>query len=182
MSPSSGYSSLIFLQWFTIEKIKIIRSRSSSSSSHYSSLLSYTRTEKKMKAIKSAQGADARFPKSTERKYAIARNHIVYTKKSSSMETSDKCVSPKEVEMIQKVETPAKTKDKRLQVVVEITFCTHVGWDGILVMVLTLGIAGLFVYITFLYTKGFQTWHRPGVWIFFGICVALCITGDEVFV
>ena len=59
--------------------------------------------------------------------------------------------------MIQKVETPAKTKDKRLQVVVEITFCTHVGWDGILVMVLTLGIAGLFV-SRFCIPKGFQTY------------------------
>ena len=85
------------------------------------------------------------------------------------METPDKYVSPKEVEMIQKIETPAKTKHKRLeieQVVVEITFCTHVGWDGVLVILFSFGIAGLFVYITSLYTKAFQAWHRPGIWVF----------------
>ena len=49
---------------------------------------------------------------------------------------------------------------------VKITFCTHVGWDGVLVMLFSLGIAGLFVYITYLYTKKFQAWHRPGVWVF----------------
>ena len=71
--------------------------------------------------------------------------------------------------MIQKIETPAKTKHKRLkieQVVVEITFCTHVGWDGVLVIPFSFGIAGLFVYITSLYTKAFQAWHRPGIWVF----------------
>jgi hypothetical protein len=49
---------------------------------------------------------------------------------------------------------------------VNVTFCTHVGWDGALVMLFSLGIAGLFVYITFLYTKSFQAWHRPWVWLF----------------
>ena len=89
------------------------------------------------------------------------------------METPDnKYVSPKEMELIDKIETPAKTKHEQQEkldveeLVVQITFCTHVGWDGILVMVLSLGIAGLFVYITFLYTKGFQAWHRNGVWVF----------------
>ena len=33
-------------------------------------------------------------------------------------------------------------------------------------MLFSLGIAGLFVYITYLYTKKFQAWHRPGVWVF----------------
>ena len=41
---------------------------------------------------------------------------ILYAKNSSSMETPDKYVSPKEVEMIQKIETPAKTKHKRLEI------------------------------------------------------------------
>ena len=49
---------------------------------------------------------------------------------------------------------------------VPITFCTHVGWDGVLLLLFPLGISGLFVYITFLYTKGFQAWHRPWVWVF----------------
>ena len=76
------------------------------------------------------------------------------------------------MELIDKIETPAKTKhgqQEKLDVeelVVQITFCTHVGWDGMLVMMLSLAIAGLFVYITSLYTKGFQVWNRHGVWVF----------------
>ena len=49
---------------------------------------------------------------------------------------------------------------------VQIAFSTHVGWDGVSVIFFSLGIAGLFVYITVLYTKGFQAWHRPWVWLF----------------
>ena len=49
---------------------------------------------------------------------------------------------------------------------VPITFCTLVGWDGALLLLFPLGISGIFVYITFLYTKGFQAWHRPWVWVF----------------
>ena len=50
---------------------------------------------------------------------------------------------------------------------VKITFCTHVGWDGALVLFLSLCIAGSFLYITFLYTKSFQAFHRDGVVFFF---------------
>jgi|SaaInlStandDraft_5_1057022.scaffolds.fasta_scaffold105170_1 hypothetical protein len=41
---------------------------------------------------------------------------------------------------------------------VEITFSSHVGWDGVLVLSFSLGIAGF--YITFLYTKAFQAYPR----------------------
>ena len=77
--------------------------------------------------------------------------------------------SPKEVELTEENGTPPeKSKKHREQLIVdiEITFWAHVGWDGVLVMLFSLGIAGLFVYITFLYTKKFQAWHRPGVWVF----------------
>ena len=47
-----------------------------------------------------------------------------------------------------------------------ITFCTHVGWDGMLLLLFPLGISGVFIYITFLYTKGIQAWHRQWVWVF----------------
>ena len=50
---------------------------------------------------------------------------------------------------------------KQRRVHVNVTFCTHVGWDGTLMMLFSLGTAGLFVYITFLYSKSFQVWHRP---------------------
>ena len=84
------------------------------------------------------------------------------------MELPDKPADLKEVELTEENDTPPteKKKTEQLTVDVEITFWTHVGWDGVLVMLFSLGIAGLFVYITYLYTKNFQAWHRPGVWVF----------------
>ena len=86
------------------------------------------------------------------------------------MKLHDRPTSPKEVQLTEENEvTLTKTKhgsQKQLVANVEITFCTHVGWDGMLVMMLSLAIAGLFVYITSLYTKGFQVWNRHGVWVF----------------
>ena len=74
------------------------------------------------------------------------------------MDVPDKPADPNEVEL---TEVDKKTPpEKKMIVNVNITFCTHVGWDGVLVMLFSLGIAGLFVYITFLYTKKFQAWHR----------------------
>ena len=86
------------------------------------------------------------------------------------MDVLDKPADPNEVELTEgnKKTPPEKNNKKRKKLIinVKITFCTHVGWDGVLVMLFSLGIAGLFVYITFLYTKGFFAWHRPGVWVF----------------
>eukprot|EP00944_MAST-04C_sp_MAST-4C-sp1_P010578 g10578.t1 len=85
------------------------------------------------------------------------------------MELPDKPADPKEVELSEVDDKPPQKKTEtreQLTVDVEITFWTHVGWDGVLVMLFSLGIAGLFVYIVYLYTKKFQAWHRPGVWVF----------------
>eukprot|EP00944_MAST-04C_sp_MAST-4C-sp1_P002646 g2646.t1 len=85
------------------------------------------------------------------------------------MNAPDNLTSPKEVELTEENDAlPEKSKKPREQVIVdvEITFWTHVGWDGVLLMLFSLGIAGLFVYIVYLYTKKFQAWHRPGVWVF----------------
>ena len=86
------------------------------------------------------------------------------------MDIIDPSIDPKEVELrdVDKKIPPEKktTERKRLIVDVNITFCTHFGCDGILILLFSLLIAGLFVYITFLYTKGFFAWHRPGVWVF----------------
>lgn len=54
---------------------------------------------------------------------------------------------------------------------IRITFLTHVGWDGALVLFLSLGIAGLLVYIYNMYTKSFVALHRPWVWIFLVLAV-----------
>jgi Ca2+/Na+ antiporter len=84
------------------------------------------------------------------------------------MDVPDKPTDAKEVELtgVDKKTLQEKKEPEQLIINVNITFCTHVGWDGVLVMLFSLGIAGLFVYITFLYTKKFQAWHRPGVWVF----------------
>ena len=96
------------------------------------------------------------------------------------MDIIDPSIDPKEVELRdvnKKIPEKKTTKRKRLIVDVKITFCTHVGCDGILILLFSLLIAGLFVYITFLYTKKFQAWHRPWVWVFmvFSICYTLSI-------
>ncbi len=101
------------------------------------------------------------------------------------MEAPDKPTDPNEVELteVDKKTPPENNNEKRKELIinVKITFCTHVGWDGVLVMLFSLGIAGLFVYITFLYTKSFQAWHRPGVWVFmvfavlYVVLVAKCL-------
>ena len=94
------------------------------------------------------------------------------------MDVTDNPTDPKEVELTEvDKKTPEKNnkKQERLIVDVNITFCTHVGWDGVLVMLFSLGIAGLFVYITFLYTKSFQAWHRPGVWVFMVFAVFVLV-------
>ena len=90
------------------------------------------------------------------------------------MDAPHSTTSPKEVELTGETDTTPKTNintQERLIVDVEIKFWTHVGWDGILVMLFSLGIVGLFVYITFLYTKAFHAWHRPGVWVFVVLAV-----------
>ncbi len=74
--------------------------------------------------------------------------------------------TPKDIEL-----TIVKPADKKQNVDVEITFSSHVGWDGASVLFFSLGIAGLFVYITFIYTKRFQAWHRQWVWLFLVLAV-----------
>jgi hypothetical protein len=49
---------------------------------------------------------------------------------------------------------------------VDLAFCTHVGWDGALLLFFSFGIAGTFAWLTFRYTKTFVVWGRPLVWVF----------------
>ena len=64
---------------------------------------------------------------------------------------------------------------------VEITFWTHVGWDGVLVMLFSLGIAGLFVYIVyFVYQEISSMASARGVGIY-GVCGVVRSTGGKVF-
>ena len=50
----------------------------------------------------------------------------------------------KEIEL-----TEASQEAPEPEVDVPITFCTHVGFDGVLLLLFPLGISGIFVYITF---------------------------------
>ena len=66
-----------------------------------------------------------------------------------------------------------RKKKKPLQSILatEITFCSHVGWDGMLVLCCMLVICGLFLYITYLYTHWIATnFGRKYVWVFPSMC------------
>ena len=69
------------------------------------------------------------------------------------MDAPDKPADPKEVELTEADDKPPpkSNNQERLTVDVEITFCTHVGWDGVLVMLSSLGIAS--------FSSGFQLSH-----------------------
>ena len=58
------------------------------------------------------------------------------------MDGVDKPTDPKEVELteVDKKTPPEKNNKAQQQLIinVQITFCTHVGWDGVLVMLFTL--------------------------------------------
>ena len=64
---------------------------------------------------------------------------------------------------------PAKTEKATQSVDVKVTFCTHVGWDGVSLMLFMLIVAGLFAYATYEYTSYFNNFHREFVWLFMAI-------------
>ncbi len=49
---------------------------------------------------------------------------------------------------------------------VKIKFCTHVGWDGVLLLMFMLTLASSFVYVTYLYTNYFNNFQRKFAWLF----------------
>ena len=68
------------------------------------------------------------------------------------MDASETPTDSKEVELTEYEATTAETTEANQSVDVKITFCTHVGWDGVLILLFSMCIAALFVYITFMYT------------------------------
>ena len=91
------------------------------------------------------------------------------------MVESDSPTDPKEVELKDVYEKPPRKKKKKSQMIkilaTEITFCSHVGWDGMLVLCCMLAICGLFLYITYLYTHWIATnFGRKYVWVFPSMC------------
>ena len=89
-----------------------------------------------------------------------------------------KTVTANEVELViedEKKEPPInklkkKQSKKKLEtnivVNVKVTFWTHVGWDGILMMLFSCAIAAIFLYIAWLYSQAFHAIGRSGVWVF----------------
>ena len=58
-----------------------------------------------------------------------------------------------------------KKSQTRAEFKFNISFCTHVGWEGSLLLLFAVFIAAVHMYITFLYTKKFTAWHRDFVWV-----------------
>ena len=72
------------------------------------------------------------------------------------MGASDNSASPKEVELIQEIQrTTKKSKRRKEPPEVVITFWTHVGWDGALILFCMLGMSGIFLYIH-IYTRWYS--------------------------
>ena len=66
------------------------------------------------------------------------------------MTTTNSSAKPRDVELVEKkLHLP---KEKENTVDVNVTFCAYVGCDGISLMFLSLGVGGLFIYITYMYT------------------------------
>ena len=70
-----------------------------------------------------------------------------------------------------KFESVVKAKERteshtRAEFKFNISFCTHVGLEGSLLLLLAVFMAAVYMYITFLYTKSFTAWHRDFVWVF----------------
>lgn len=89
------------------------------------------------------------------------------------MDVPDKPADPNEVELteVDKKTLPEKNNQEQLIENINITFCTHVGWDGVLVLCCMLAISGLFLYITYRYTHWVgRNFGRKYVWIFPSMC------------
>ena len=49
-----------------------------------------------------------------------------------------------------------------------VSFCTHVGWNGVLVMCFSLVMASLFIYLLYPYTASFRNFDRDYILVFIG--------------
>jgi hypothetical protein len=56
--------------------------------------------------------------------------------------------------------------DNQAKIEVPVTFCSHVGWNGVLVMCFSLVMALLFFYLTYEYSVYFLRFNRDFVWVF----------------
>eukprot|EP00943_MAST-04B_sp_MAST-4B-sp1_P000397 g397.t1 len=92
-------------------------------------------------------------------------------KKTIVVDQEEVTRSPSEVSL-ELIAPPKQSKrsnrSKRSDTIVRVNtkFCTHVGLEGILVLLFMLVIAGLFGYVTYQYTSYFSNFNREFVWLF----------------
>ena len=77
----------------------------------------------------------------------------------------EKPTTTADVELTTTKGTENDTEQQQPKTEVKISFCTHVGWDGILVMLFLLILAGMCIFLTYSYTK-FNSFDREFVWVF----------------
>ena len=78
----------------------------------------------------------------------------------------EKPTTTADVELTTTKGTENDTEQQQPKAEVKISFCTHVGWDGILVMLFLLILAGMCIFITSEYTGNFNSFDREFVWVF----------------
>ena len=86
-------------------------------------------------------------------------------KKTIVVDQEEVTRSPSEVSL-ELTAPPKRSKRSDTVVRVNIKFCTHVGLQGVVVLLFMLAIAGLFGYITYQYTSYFNNFNRDFVWLF----------------
>ena len=70
------------------------------------------------------------------------------------------------------LQTMPATKKRQSKVVkVEIMFSTHVGLEGVSMLIFCIANAGIFMYFTSVYTKSFRFWHQRDIWLVVALAV-----------
>ncbi len=65
---------------------------------------------------------------------------------------------------------------------IKLSFCAHVGWDGTLVLLSFLMLAGLAVYLVKEYSSQFNNFDREGLWVYIILAVIYVIVSVYLFV
>ena len=97
------------------------------------------------------------------------------------MDAPDKPADPKEVELtaVDELTPPKSNNQERLTVLVEITFWTHVGSDGMLVMLFSLGLLGCLYILSTCIPRNFKHGIGPGFgYLWSLLCCTRCCRCD----
>ncbi len=94
----------------------------------------------------------------------------VATKQEEEEDVSTKQEEEEDVSTKQKEEEDVSNKQEEEDISnkvedLKVHFCSHVGWDGLLIILSTLGLSGIFVFISYRYTSNFRTFTRQCGWL-----------------